>query len=225
MSFTTDELESFNTILEQRLTAHDKELERIFDQRIQFLRQEFERSIASMQQGIIDALTVKLSEHQPETTQEFSENGQLPDAIEIQTDLPWEELNSLIGSALDERFAILDEKTQVALKNWEHMLSAQLQDLQMLQKQHHQTFAASAGNTVAELYSIEQLERLVESLQVTMTTNYALLSNRLKHHQQLSSDQAHPGSEENHAEILQIGEARPNGAGGRSSTSGEHSEQ
>ena len=43
MSFTEDELQSFNTILEQRLTAQRKELERTFDQRIMESRRESEQ--------------------------------------------------------------------------------------------------------------------------------------------------------------------------------------
>jgi len=42
--------------------------------------------------------------------------------------------------------------------------------------------------------SIEQLERIIESMQVAMTANHALLSNRLYHHQQLPLERAHPGS-------------------------------
>ena len=44
------------------------------------------------------------------------------------------------------------------------------------------------------LRGIEQLEHIVESMQVVMTTNHALLSNRLYHHQQLPLERAHPSS-------------------------------
>ena len=41
--------------------------------------------------------------------------------------------------------------------------------------------------------SIQQLERTVEAMQISMTTSSSLLSNRLFHHQQLPLERAHPG--------------------------------
>jgi hypothetical protein len=55
--------------------------------------------------------------------------------------------------------------------------------------------------------SIEQLERIIESLQVAMTANHALLSNRLYHHQQLPLERAHGGQQPTN----QV--AHPNGTG------------
>ena len=42
--------------------------------------------------------------------------------------------------------------------------------------------------------SIERLERIIESMQMAMTSNAALLSNRVYHHQQLPLERAHPGN-------------------------------
>src|SRR5579875_2558827 len=42
------------------------------------------------------------------------------------------------------------------------------------------------------LTAVEHLERVIESMQVAMTANHALLSNRLYHHQQLPLERAHP---------------------------------
>ena len=41
------------------------------------------------------------------------------------------------------------------------------------------------------LHGIEHLEQIIESMQVIMTSNHALLSNRLYHHQQLPLERAH----------------------------------
>lgn len=138
MSFTPDELEAFNTILEQRLSVHSQELERIFDQRIHFIRSEFERHLTRSQQeltaqlrAIEELLNQHMSLHTPdETALEFASKMQQFDTIEVQTDLPWEELNDLFGKALDKRFAVLNETTQIAMRKLEHVLSAGLQGLQ-----------------------------------------------------------------------------------------------
>jgi hypothetical protein len=282
MSFTTDELESFNAILEERLAAQGRELERIFDLRSQAMQQEFEQRLLAAQQEIVQALTAKimdqrrefqtslsqrLAEQQAGITQSVRQeikqhqeqqhmqaqlegivdralasqlraieellnhrvteqeedqkvlafanygNAQQFDAIEVQTELPWDELSELLGKALDERFTILNEAAQSAINNWERMLSAQLQGFQMMKYQQPQTLTEPLSNTQAVFHSLEQLERLVESLQVTMTTNHALLSNRLMHHQQLSPEQAHLTNQDSHAEILQISEVHANGRG------------
>ena len=44
------------------------------------------------------------------------------------------------------------------------------------------------------LRGIDHLERIIESMQVAMTSNLALLSNRLYHHQQLPLERAHPST-------------------------------
>src|SRR5579859_1762442 len=64
MSFTEDELQSFNTILDQRLTAQRKEMERFFDQRIMESRRENEQRFFAMQQELVHNMTLKLTEVQ-----------------------------------------------------------------------------------------------------------------------------------------------------------------
>ncbi len=138
MSFTADELEAFNTILEQRLLAHSKELERIFDQRIQLMRREFEQRLTAAQQDIAaqllaieELLNQRTAQNsQDEVALDFANKIQEFDTIEVQTDLPWDDLNDLFGKALDERFAVLNETTQAAMRSWEHVLSTRLHDLQ-----------------------------------------------------------------------------------------------
>lgn len=64
MSFTEDELQAFNTILEQSLLTHRQEIERAFDQRLQSLRHEVEQRLTTTQQEIVGMLTRQLSDQQ-----------------------------------------------------------------------------------------------------------------------------------------------------------------
>ena len=74
--------------------------------------------------------------------------------------------------------------------------------------------------------SIEQLERLIESMQVAMTSNHALLAHRLYHHQQLPLERAHPGSHTTHTPSPRSTLAVPlNGMSSSHSTSGEQAEK
>ncbi len=43
MSFTEDELQAFNSILEQRLSVHRREMERVFDQRMNEYRRDLDQ--------------------------------------------------------------------------------------------------------------------------------------------------------------------------------------
>ncbi len=262
MSFTADELQSFNDILEQKLSAHRREMERVFDQRIQTLRRELERylgtlqleimrtftqSQAEQQRGLQSALSqqfntqqlniaqvvdneLKLRQQQQQShienlvdralaaqlqaidellnqrlsMQSLAESPAQPgdqpphyEAIEVQTELPWEDLVDIFGKALDERFVRLHDITQTTMSNWEQYLTAQLQTL-LSQVQagamHSGQTQADSGNltNMQEVFqSIEQLERIIESMQVAMTANHALISNRLYQHQQLPLERAH----------------------------------
>ena len=265
MSFTADELQSFNDILDKKLGVHRLEMERVFDQRLQTLRRELDRRLSIFQQEIIQTLTQRQSEQQkglqnalnqrlntqqlnisqaidnefrqrqrqqlPQieslvdralaaqllaieqllnqrfSTQTLEESGvqvaERPphfEAIEVQTELPWEDLIDIIGKALDERFARLNETNQATMRNWEQYLSAQLRTLQTqlqdraLQIRQTQAYSGNLTSMQEVFQSIEQLERIIESMQVAMTANHALLSNRLYHHQQLPLERAHPGS-------------------------------
>ena len=57
-----------------------------------------------------------------------------------------------------------------------------------------QTFDGTIMNMQDVFTSIERLERIIESMQVAMTSNHALLSNRMYHHQQLPLERAHPSN-------------------------------
>ena len=257
MSFTEDELQSFNTILEQRLTAQRKEMERVFEQRI--IDRDSEQRFFAMQQEILRNMTLKLTEMQGRLDSMFSEKlqmqqtrltqtinldaeqrnqqiesslarlleAQLPgieqllskqlqevalqsledtvmtangvhplEAFEVQTELPWEDLSDMIGKALDERLSVLSDAISQSLQNLEQYLSVRIHGLrdEFVRSQPQQATLNGNHTSVQEvLHGIEHLERVVESLQVAMTANHALLSNRLYHHQQLPLERAHPG--------------------------------
>ncbi|HJT56852.1 MAG TPA: hypothetical protein VJ761_10175 [Ktedonobacteraceae bacterium] len=258
MSFTEDELQSFNAILDQRLAAHLRETERIIDERVYEFRRDIEQRILAVQQDTVRKLAQKVSEYQnvvdavlnekfrtqqksmaeiviqdTEQRQQQFENsvdrmlaaqllgieqllsqqlaaqsldesilqvGASPaqlEAIEVQTDLPWEDLMDVIGKALDERFAILNDSMQRTVKNLEQYLSVRLHSLrdEFLRGQPHPpSYNGSMTNIQEVLHGIEHLERIIESMQVAMTANNALLSNRLYHHQQLPLERAHPSN-------------------------------
>ncbi len=272
MSFTEDELRSFNTILEQRFTAHRREMERLLDQRIQSLRRDFDQRLISAQQEIIRTLVQKLADQQgalndamnqkfgmqstsvsqvvgkelerkqEQQQQRLSEQvdhtlaAQLLaieqllnqyfssqfdgtaisaeqaahfETIEVQTDLPWDDLLDVFGKALDERFADLKRSIQAAIKEGEQHRSSYLHT--SAAEYAPLPFQPYTGNvtTLQDVFaSIEQLERIVETMQVAMTNGHALLANRLYHHQQLPPERAHPAQQPPAHTVRQ-----PNGTG------------
>src|SRR5258708_4534427 len=251
MSFTQDELQSFNSILEQRLSFHRRELERAFDQRMNVLKREFEQRLAVTQQEIIRTFTQKLSPLQLQLNAIVAERNDVDRAyaaqslsqeivqkqnqleqtieqtlanhlsaieqlvsthyaslplgdassdfgsIEVQTEIPWEDLVDGVGKALDERLASLNASTQSAIKSLEHFISARLHNLHV-EFERVQVESNNGNGNISNMQdvfkSIEQLERIIESMQMAMTANHALLSNRLFHHQQLPLERAHVNS-------------------------------
>ena len=270
MSFTADELQSFNDILDRKLSAHRQDMERLFDQGLNKFRWEVDQRLIAAQQEVIRVMAQKLGEQQsaintmlqqqltdsymrisqivgqevrqrqaqqpPETdhTEQIegiidrslaaqllaieellnqrmvyqspeeeaiamtnSEHGPQIEAIEVQTDLAWEDLMDVFGKALDDRFAILGDRAQTATQRLEHQLSSRMSTLQhqLFDELSHLQVHSYEGNltNIQEVFqSIEQLEHVIESMQVAMTANHALLSNRLFHHQQLPLERAHP---------------------------------
>lgn len=174
MSFTEDELQSFNTILEQRLGAHRQEMERLLDRHIMEYRRETEQRLYALQQEMGRNITTQLSELQRKVEIALAEqlntlqahltrsishdreaqlqqsgvevdqrlerqlqsleehvsqhvqqqhsfayeefglmpNGHQMEEIELQTELPWDDLLEIIGKALDERLIVLHEELQ-----------------------------------------------------------------------------------------------------------------
>ena len=64
MSFTEDELQSFNTILEQRLQAHQRDMERALDQRMNEYRREHDQRLGTVQVDVQRGVSQKLSDFQ-----------------------------------------------------------------------------------------------------------------------------------------------------------------
>lgn len=260
MSFTEDELQSFNSILEQRLSAHRREMEGVFDQRMNEYRRELDQRYVQAQTDSQRTLSQRLSEFQSRLDSDLGEKlaaqqtrftqtignageqrqqqfegsidrmlaaqllgieqllhqfssrlmpgdttittGTSPqlEAIEVQTELPWEDLIGVIGNTLDERLSMLNEAIQRSLKNLEQYLSVRLHSLRneffRNQNQGQQALYNGSSTTIQEvLHGIEHLESIIESMQVAMTSNHALLSNRLFHHQQLPLERAHPADD------------------------------
>src|SRR5260370_38246893 len=74
MSFTEDELQSFNAILEQRLQAHRREMERVFDHRMNEYRRDLDQRLETVQQKTLRTWSQKLSEFQCRLDTVRSEN-------------------------------------------------------------------------------------------------------------------------------------------------------
>ncbi len=265
MSFTQDELQALNTILDQKLSGHRRDLERTFDQRFQGLRRDFEQRLTAIQQDLQrnfsrtlsdqqtrsrDAVARKLGDQQVRITRslvqeieqrrlqqqqhnedflerslaaqllafeqligqrqslvEFDESASYPnavhpdfDTIEVQTEIPWDDLVDLIDRVLDERLSTLQASLQTSLKDIERYLAVQIHSIRATslreQKSVHDEGTVNALGDMQDVFrSIEQLERLIESMQVAMATNSALISNRLYYHQQLPQERAHPSQQ------------------------------
>jgi len=204
--------------LKQRQQHQQPQLEGVVD-----------RALAAQLLAIEELLNQRLS-LQPfdDTALQIGEHPPHFEAIEVQTDLPWEDLIHIFGKVLDERFAKLNESTQAAMRSWEQYLSGQLYTLQsqvreeILQTRQPQAYSGNLASMQEVLQGIEQLERLIESTQVAMTANQALLSNRLYHHQQLPLERAHASSQ-----ALTTNTSRPNGTNSSSprSLAGEQEEE
>ncbi len=263
MSFTQSELQSFSTLLDQKLAQQKRELERSFDQRMLVFKREIEQRLASTQQELVRTLAQHFSEQQrklKETlgqkldtqTRLFLTPMREPDAkeqlgkiieqaldtqlvsfdqlisqrftvvdespslavdgsgdfagIEVQTEIPWDELADAVNKALDERFASLHESLHSSVKDVENYLSEKVQQVreELVQGRKNTNNNERIGlpmtdnsdnGTITNMQdvfaSIERLEHIIESMQVTMTSNHALLSNRIYHHQQLPLERAH----------------------------------
>jgi len=256
MSFTEDELQSFNTILDRRLQACQRDMERVLDRRMNEYRRELDQRLGTVHVDVQRGVSQKLSDFQvrletmlseklntqparliqalnreieqrqkqiegnidrmlaaqllsiEQLVSHFSSRNGLEDAvfsedvpeqldtIEVQTELSWEDLMDIIGKALDDRLSVLNDSIQKSLKILEHYLSIRLHSLRdeflRNKTQGHQAFSEEDPTNIQEiLHGIEHLEQIVESMQVVMTSNHALLSNRLYHHQQLPLERAH----------------------------------
>ncbi|HLI89973.1 MAG TPA: hypothetical protein VKV37_14890 [Ktedonobacteraceae bacterium] len=118
------------------------------------------------------------------------------EAIELQTEISWEDLAAAVDRAVGTRLAALDESVQSMLRQMERYLSPRLHGLPDSPASGVVHPNSEHLSTMQDAFaSIEYLERVIESMQVAMSTNHALLSNRLYHHQQLPLERAHPHSD------------------------------
>jgi len=256
MSFTPDELQSFHTILDQRLSIHRRDMERAFEQRLAQMKREFEQRLASTQQDLAQTLTQRLSEQQRRYIGQRFDNQQIQitqtltreaerleqgqqaqqqkleeaidrslaaqllaieqllsqhapsnaittytvddqdsgfEAIEVQTEVSWDDLVEVVSKAVGERISSLGESVQATIQHMQVYVETELNRLRAeLHLRPEPPYSAEANDLTEVFASIEQLERIVESMQVAMAANQALLSNRLYHHQQLPQERAHP---------------------------------
>ena len=213
MSFTQDELQAFHSILEQKLALHRRELELSLDQRMGMLRQEFKQYLTAVEQDLLYNLPLRLVEQQNELKDAIIQRiGSYPSrvveeevqpaeasVVEMQADIAWEDLMGVIDRVVGERLSSLEETIQLMVRNTEHSLLTELRNLQgdLAQTKRTTTMSTDISDLDAVFTSIEQLEHVMEALQVTMTANHTLLSNRLSHHQHLPLGHAHPSEEKN----------------------------
>ncbi|HZU70815.1 MAG TPA: hypothetical protein VFA09_26305 [Ktedonobacteraceae bacterium] len=192
-----------DAVLNEKFRTQQRSLAEIISQDAEQREQQFENSVdrmlAAQLLGIEQLLVQQLSVQSLDES-ELPAGASQPqlEAIEVQTDLPWEDLMDVIGKALDERFAILSDSVQRTVKNLEQYLSVRLHNLrdEFLHSQSRpQSYNGSMTNIQEVLHGIEHLERIIESMQVAMTANNALLSNRLYHHQHLPLERAHPSNQ------------------------------
>lgn len=194
MSFTQDELEAFNTILDQKLALHRREVEQFFEARMSIIQHAWESLLEKALAAQLLAMEQSINQHisPPAEVSALSTSQTLheDEGFEVQTEIAWEDLMHGIGHALDERISSLHEAIRVMIKNMEHSLSAQLHNLHK-DLLHSQASPYNGTNIQAIFASIEQLEHIIESMQVATTANHALLSNRLYQHQQMPLERAH----------------------------------
>ena len=215
MSFTNEELQSFNTILEQKLGQQRRELERSFDTRLQVFKREIEQRLAYTQKELVRVLSQHLSEQYRQIKGTMNFNGVATPTtssdetildlseLELHTELPLDELTAAVSQALDERFSNLTDTLKTAISTIKQQFVMEMQMLQnkanSTQDMHiiqSQPFEGTSASMQDVFVSIERLEHIIESMQVAMTSNSALLSNRLYHHQQLPLERAHPSSQQ-----------------------------
>jgi hypothetical protein len=219
MSFTEDELQSLNDIWDQKTMALLRDLVRLFNEKTQNLQNEFKRLL---EDSIERSFAAQLLAFERLINQHFpTSNIPVPvantdqsqtnfEAFEVQTEIPWVDLLDLLKKALYERFMPFNTSLQAQLRDMEREVLSQIQLLRddFRKQQAMASFsgtysgpgpvesAPDSAPTEAEmqdiLTSINQLERIVESMQVVMSANSTLISNRLYHHQSLPTERAHP---------------------------------
>jgi hypothetical protein len=194
-----------------------QEFEQKHEQQRQQLEQVVDRALAAQLLAIEQLINQQPPTTEIEASSTLEETIPSFDAIEVQTEIPWDDLVELIDKVLAERLHQMNNAIQTKLQDLERALVVQLHILRdQLQRSisapsgQHASNETASGNltTIQEIFtSIEQLERLIESMQVTMTANSALLSNRLYYHQQLPAERAHPAQSNDEVDLPPLDDA------------------
>jgi phage-related tail protein len=193
---TIDELEEVQQQQQESISDALDEFGELQQQQQQQFDSQLERAQAAQLQVIEQILNERLPVPGPsqpvtyiaDSTTDFG-------SIEVQTEIPWDDLVDVVDKALDKRLAVFNDSMRSAMKDVEHYLSAQLHNLRedLLHRQV-ESFSGNINNLQEVIDGIDQLEHVIESMQVAMNANHALLSNRLYHHQNLPLERAHPTS-------------------------------
>ena len=203
--------DTLNQKLEMLL--HDKtaqtvsqESEQHYQQQKQYLEEVVERTLAAQLPAFEQLINQRLSLPATELPVPYMHESQ-PDfqAIEVQTDIAWEDLTEMIDKILMERLTALNVSLQSRMQEMERALTTRIRQWRDTAHTHsllpRENSTESLTNMQDVFSSIEQLEHLIESMQVTMMNNSALLANRMYHHQQLPLERAHPSHQENGASV------------------------
>ena len=142
MSFTEDELQSFNTILEQRLNAHRRDMERALDQRMNEYRRELDQRLATVHVDIQRGVSQKLSDFQVRLESMLSEK-----------------LNMQQTRFIPALHHEIEQSQQQLEGNIDRMLAAQLLGIEQLithySSRNDSEYAFLSGDVPAQLDTIE----------------------------------------------------------------------
>src|SRR6266700_3150613 len=228
MPFTEDELQSFNTMLEQRLQAHQRDMERALDQSMNEYRRELDQRLATVHSDVQRGVSQKLSDFKVRLETILSEKLNAQPARIIQTfDRDIEQRQQQIEGNIDRMLAahllgIEQLITHYSSRNdsGDAVISAnvpaQLDTIEVQTELSWEDLMDIIGRALDDRLSVlndaiqrslKHLEQIIESMQVVMTSNHALLSNRLYHHQQLSFERAHKAND--HARPISNGVNKP----------------
>ena len=122
MSFTPDEIQSFNTIVEQKLAQHRREMERVIEQRLHTVKRDIEQRLMSIQQEMTRTLLQGFGEQNRKLRGMLGEliitadeePVVMADDEDVETEIDFEDLSEVIRQALDQRLHVLGDLQEVS---------------------------------------------------------------------------------------------------------------
>lgn len=202
LTFQQEVMNALNQRLADAFSSYQKQVIQTVlqerDQQQQHIESAVDRMLAAHLFGMEQLLNQHVSLGDAEASALIQKMQPQLDSIEVQTEIPWDDLADVMGKMLDERLAPLSSSLQHSVANLEQYLAVRLHSLQdeLVRNQGNGQNYNGSFNGMSSLQEIlegiSHLEHIVESMQVAMTANHALLSNRLYHHQQLPLERAHP---------------------------------